>query len=618
MGRKNQFSTPKAIRASFKSAGSANRHAGVPVYMDETGLWVDDSYRHIQVVGNTGEGKTQNTVLPFARDCLHRGENLILLNCKDECYRELAGYVPKHYQKFFVNLDDPWDSPDSWNPFVYISELFLSKDPRDKERACNAVHEFWDGLLDSHDFQEAFWPDSATDYLKGLTFGLLETAQPQHVNLQSLDSMMRHSEAKFGAGSYTRAFYDLLPEESLAKTNLSAYVFAPNDTRLSIFATARRGLSLFGLSQGLQQLLMQDTVNIAHLNIDRPFVFFVSMPQNEGIYSTLAALLVNQLITHLEYKAARRPNQRLPIRTHLVLEEISKVGHGIPSLPGILAAGRSKGIRAMLVMQSSQQLTDVYGQARADSINSCTDIKICFSTSCSRTLQKWSDDCGETSVCIDGQLRSVPLVTPWELRGMDVGEALIFTKNLKFRTHLPFYYQLTAGRSAPKPAFGSHPCQIAQPLDFQEFVKELKRQELANNLSGMQGTATGPNKRNADGTIMKPPMLPEEDLLLKPPTIQEINTLFDRKRNEGSLPPKKKVPLSYNTIILDPGRNHQEVARVVAVLLSISYHEALKRLKSQAQLVSIPFTDRRAAEDAQRRLSSEGATAVVAPAPNST
>ena len=641
MGRKNQFSTPKAIRANFKPAGAPKRHAGVPVYMDASGLWVDDSYRHIQVIGNTGEGKSQGAVLNFERDCIHRGESLIVLNSKDEDVRQLAGHVPDHYRKYYIDFNNPYESPDYWNPFAYSNALLHSEDPRDRDMARDRIHDFASALLETKDFKDIFWPSSGADYLKGLLFGLSETAEPQHVNLETLDLMMRHGEAKFGNQTYTRAFYHLLPEDSLAKSNLAVYVFAPNETRMSIFATARLGLSIFGLNQGLRQLLMRDTLDIAHLDAEQPFAIFITIPQQEGIYSTLAGLLVSQLLSHLQYLANRRPDRCLPIRTHLVLEEISKVGHAIPALPEILAVGRSKGMRVMMVMQSARQLAEVYGQTKADAINACSDIKICFSTSCSQTLQQWSDDCGMTEEIVNGMPRAVPLIAPWELRGMDVGEALIMTKNMKFRTHLPLYYQLTAGQSVPEPNFVPHACTITEPLDFRELVKNHKRKELENSLS--HGTATGPNKRNADGSLMKPPMLPteadeddplqlEKDFFLKLPklhveddfeieekemerplSIKEVNDLFKRKRNMGALLPKEKMPQGYNTIILDPGKTPREVARLVAVMLSITFQEAKQRLESQDELVSIPFNQRYEAEEAQRRLSLEGATVVVAP-----
>jgi len=620
MRRNNQFSTPEEIRVRFKSAGDPNRHAGVPVYLDHTGLWVDDSYRHVQVIGNTGEGKTQGAVLPFARDCLHRGENLILLNVKNECYRALAGHVPAHYQKFFIDLSDPWNSPDQWNPFAYITTLFRSGDPRDRDRACSAVQDFWDGLLDRRDFDEAFWPDSAATYLKGLVFGLLELAEPQQVNLESVDSMMCHAEERFGAHSYTRAFHDILPEGSLARTNLNAYVFAPNDTRMSMFATARRGLAVFGLSQGLRQLLMRDTLDIAHLDLGRPFVFFISMPQHTGIYSTLAALLVNQLITHLEYCADRRSDQRLPIRTHLVLEELGKVGHGIPSLPDVLAAGRSKGIRAMMVMQSGDQLTEVYGPAKARAINACSDLKLCFSTSCSDTLRQWSEDCGLTEETVDGVTHTIPLITPPELRGMEVGEALIMTKHLKFRTRLPFYYQLTAGQETPEPSVPQKSCRTAEVLDFRELVKAHKRKELMNSLGDLQSADS--DKRETGGLFANLPKLPVEDegegLFPKPPSVEELNHLFERKRNEGRLPPKEepKAPGGFKVIVLDPGKKPNEVAKAVSVMLSIPYREALKRLNAAGDPVSIPFQARHAAENAHLRLTQEGALAIITPMRN--
>lgn len=615
----NQFSTPKAIRANFKSASDCKRHAGVPVYADSAGLWVDDSWRHVQVIGNTGEGKTQGSVLPFERNCLHMGENLIVLNTKDEDVREIAGHVPASYQKYHVNLADPYDSPDSWDPCAYFAALYHSGDCRDRDRACEAVYAFWSGMLKNKTFKDEFWPDSATDYLMGLTFGLLEMAKPEQVNLESIDSAMRSAEAKFAAQSYTRAFYDLLPEDSLAKTKLCGYVFSPNDTRMSTFATARQGLSVFGLSHGLRQLMMRDTLDIAHLDVDRPFVFFITMPQETGIYSNLAALLVNQLVSHLEYIASCRPDRRLPRRTHLVIEELGQVGHCIPSLPSILKSGRSKGFRVMTVMQSSEQLVEAYGEAQAKEINGCMDLTICYSTTCTNTLKKMCDFCGETYETVNGHPFSRPLITPGELRGMDVGEALIMTKNLKFRAHLPLYYQLTAGQERPEPAFPVREDSVAKPLDFRELVKDLKRKEMLNAQSAMRGTATGPNKRNVDGTLMRPPEMPwEEDeepeaVFTRPPTVEAVNRIFNRKRNEGALHPKEEMPRGYNTIILDPGKNPHAVASMVAVMLSIPYSEAVRRLSPGNEPVKIPFTEHYRAEEAQRRLTLEGATAVVAP-----
>lgn len=607
----NQFSSPKAIRANFKSARDPGRHAGVPLYAEPGGLWVDDSYRHVQVIGNTGEGKTQCVVLPFARDCFHKNENLILLNCKDECYRELACHVPAHYQKFCVNFADLWHSPNCWNPFRLITDLYHTKLPSHQDQAAAACRDLWQGLLRSTTFDESFWPESAADHLMGLTFALMETVPPQQVNLESIDSMMLHGEEKFGALTYTRVFYSMLPESRLSKPNLSGYVFAPNDTRMSIFATARRGLAQFGLSQGLRNLLMRDNLDIFHLDIERPFAFFIIMPQETDIYASLAASLAEQLMAHLTYLANRRPDRKLPIRTHVVLEELGKVGRCVPSLPGLLATGRSLGLRLMLVLQSSDQLAEIYGPAKAAAINACIGISICFSSSCSATLQKWSADCGETFQEVNGILYPVPLVSPAELRAMGVGEALIFTKNMKFRSRLPFYYELTAAQPWSAPDFRSGDTVCGEAVIFTELVKEMKRQEIAGRLpppAAVRG-------ESADEAAPHPPVPPgedEEELVRRLPTPEEVNRLFERRR-KAALSSQDAAPKGFKVIVLNPGSNPKGVAKAISVMMSIPYPEALKRLNSREALVSIPFQARHTAENAQRRLEQEGATAMVTP-----
>ena len=65
--------------------------------------------------------------------------------------------------------------------------------------------------------------------------------------------------------------------------------------------------------------------------------------------------------------------------------------------------------------------------------------------------------------------------------------------------------------------------------------------------------------------------------------------------------------------MLDVGKKPRDVAKAVAVMLSIPYPKALEQLNSREKLVSIPFRDHHAAETAKHRLTQEGATAVVAP-----
>ena len=73
------------------------------------------------------------------------------------------------------------------------------------------------------------------------------------------------------------------------------------------------------------------------------------------------------------------------------------------------------------------------------------------------------------------------------------------------------------------------------------------------------------------------------------------------------------APKRFKVTVLNPGSNTKDVAKTVSVMLSIPYKEAMKRLHSQEELVSISFSSRHAAENAKHCLAQEGATAVVLP-----
>lgn len=481
MSRSERWNTKNEILQRFQRISDQDSVAGVPVFRGLS----DGGEAHAAIIGSTGTGKSQCCSNPFEREVLAHNESLIMLDPKGEGYRQNACYIPDHYQQFCIDFRTPRHSQTQWNPLMMAYRLYKSADPDDHDIASKIISDLWEGVYPLQSTNDAFWPKSAADYATGLTYALFDLAPESQVNLDSVAAMMEASDHHFGSGILLKNFYEMLPQESLARRHLAAYVSACADTRASIHAVASSGLSVFSRSRGLMEQLSRDTLNILDLDVHRPFILTIITPDESDVYDALSGLLVSQVTQHLIH-VAQNLGGRLPIRVNVILEELGSVGKAIPNLPNLMVASRSRNMRLMLVLQSLTQLEDVYSKSKAETIASCIGITIGFKTNSWPTLNEWSQRCGERQVERNGHTVKEPLITPTQLAAMPTGTALVMVDHqYKFITKLPFYNETydTSDWKPPKPVQAAEAIKLDR-LDFEELVKTLKRQEIEAKIHG--------------------------------------------------------------------------------------------------------------------------------------
>lgn len=512
MSQYERWNTPKEIKRRLRNTADQRTGAGAVLFEENGNLFVDDSPYHYCVIGRTGKGKSQCCTLPFVHEIIRARESGIIIDPKDECYMD----IPQEYQVFRVDLRAPRKSPTKWAPLKYPYQMFKSPDPDDQDVGASLLEDFRRGVFPDSG-PDPFWTTSAGNYFKGLIYSLFEIAQESRINLESVSQMMEQSEQKFGGTTVLRSFYDTLPENSLARRNLATYATAPNETRGSIHSVAASGVEIFSRSQGLMELLSQDTLDILHLDVDRPFLLFIVLPDETSVYDSLAGLLVSQMCQHL-VRIAQERGGRLPIRVNLILEELGSVGKSISNLPNLITTGRSRNLRLMLVLQSQSQLVDLYGKNAAEAILSCVGITIAFSTNDWDTLTEWSKLCGMRQTERNGQPVEEPLISQTQLAAMPTGTALIMIDGqYKFISRLPFYYQMYGSTSRPTTVFDVPKERFPiQTLNLTEYVKEKKKKQLLEMMRESSppekveednlpfgGGSQGPFSGNLDGLAQK-------------------------------------------------------------------------------------------------------------------
>lgn len=605
--RSERWNELREIKKVLADVDRADAGAGPVLSVQDGRKLVYDGPGHCCFIGNTGKGKSESGAIPLLRTILEKGESAVVADPKGELYHHCACYVPGEYQTFCLDLSDPENSPTGWNFLSMIQRLFASSDSRDRTLACELLNEAGNGLYPAPVHSDLFWTHAASNYFQGLVYGLMEMGEEERVNLDSVIRMMEQSEGRFANSTYIQEFYDRLPEGSQARKHLAVYVGAGRDTRGSIYPVAVNGLAPFSRSPGLLRLLANDTLNIMDLDVSRPFVIFIILPDETSSYDAVAGMLVSQLLQYL-IRSTRRMGGRLPIRCNVILEELSSVGKSIPNLNRLMASSRSRNIRLFLLLQSYAQLDDTFGKSKAESILDCVSITVGFSTNSWDTLNQWSQRCGERLRVQNGIQVREHLITPTQLAAMPTGTAMVLLDDrYKFISHFPRYRDAFDVSHWQPPALPPAPEVPPAPVfDLHEYVKEAKRREME------QSHHRRVQELQEENFELKP--LPDLmgidlDAMMRDidAKIAELDAQETREREEKEkLLEENDQGLIYQVVILNCGEDRKKVERYVSRYKRVSLRQANRMLSSLP--LTLDFTSPEAAQDAFETLKRAGAS----------
>ena len=481
MGKDERFNTSSEIKRKFPRVKEGMKNAGPTIFSENGMSYYDDSEAHTLIIGSTGTGKSNTLAgsMGLVENIFKAGEILAMIDPKREGLDKYGNeFMNAGYEVKCINFDTPGESLTSWNPLEYIRRLYISPSRDDDDFAAAMLNELAKSIYPNNKNADPFWTDSAAEFFMGCVYLLLENADTSEINLNSIDFIMQNADAKIGASTYMKECYNILDDDSMAKRYLATYVNAPNDTRMSIFSVAKNGVAKFAQSKGLMNMLNNDDLNIFELDVDKPIALFIVKPDENTTYDALCGFLVTQLTQHFIKLARKKYNGKLPVKLHIILEELGSLGNSITNLPNLMVASRSRNIRLCLVLQSYSQLEDIYGKSRAETILSSVGVTIAFSTNNWETLEEWSHKCGNRTIYENGSRYTEPILTPNQIAAMPIATALILIRSgMKWVCKFPIIKKeiQTLKTTAPKRD------KEIKTFDLKKVVdkyKELKRAEL--------------------------------------------------------------------------------------------------------------------------------------------
>ena len=397
---------------------------GIPIMYDENNLYLNNDEAHSLIIGTTGSGKTQSTILPLMKLSMLAGESIIINDVKGELYNKTANNFKENgYNVIVLNFDNP-KYGDSWNPLDLPYKLYQEGE---KDKALKIIEDLGYYLLtDTNDTSDPFWTNAAIDFFAGLVLYLFKNAKAEQINLNSVFALGLELQSEENASRFLKEIEKNNPiYYSVSGTLETAY-----DTRAGIISTLSQRSKVYISRETLSNMLSNSNFDISKISNEKTVVYIIS--GLESYSNALIPLFVSQAF---ESKNLYGNNKKI---LNVILDDFYNM-LPLKDAANMLNYSRSIYIRYTVVIRSFNDLLNVYGKENTEMIKLCFGKIIYLLSNDIYTLEEVSKLCGNQE--IDGKI--VPLITVEELKYLEKFEAIfLMPRIMPFRTKLIADYQI--------------------------------------------------------------------------------------------------------------------------------------------------------------------------------
>lgn len=506
----SRWATEKEMKKELKLVDPLAKDAtaaGIPIIMTPKGVWVDDSEYHNLIIGSTGAGKTQTTVLPMVHLLSKKGDSMIVTDPKGEIYEETAEMLKaKGYHIVLLNFRDPQQG-NAWNPLSLPYNLYKNGN---SDKATELLEDLALNILydESSKSQDPFWEKTSADYFSGLALALFDDATEDQINLNSINLMTTLGEEKFGATTYVKEYFSYKDPAGAAYINASSTLMAPNETKGSILAVFKQKIKLFSSRENLSEMLSHSDFDMRDIGKNKTAVFIVIQDEKKT-YHSLVTIFLKQCYETL-ISVAQECGGKLPYRTNFILDEFANMPP-LKDVTTMVTAARSRNMRFNFIIQNFAQLYEVYGKENGETIKgNCGNIIYLISTELS-ALEEISKMCGEVKSKEKEKTSSTPLVTVSDLQRLKKWETIVLRiRMMPFKTKLTPNFQMDWGDHCVKASYPRREKIPVQIFDIKGFVEKKKEEKINQMLGGMPspGGMTTPSGINP----FMPPKMPQSPM----------------------------------------------------------------------------------------------------------
>ena len=397
--------------------------SGLPIIYEGNNVYTTNGHSHSLIIGATGSGKTQTTILPLIKLSMLANESVVVNDPKGEMYKLTAKeFKKRNYNVIMIDFDNSVYG----NYFNPLSLAFRLYKDGNKDKCVSIIEEIGYYIFtDYKDKSDPFWENSTIAYFTGLCLYLFDTVKKE-VNLNDVFVLAN----KLNDDKECDKFLKEIGKDTAVYYNVSGTLTAPMDTRGGIVATFNQRLRKFVSRESLSNMMSKTDFDISSIANNKTAIYIVS-----GYYdysNSLIPLFINQIFETVNIYG--KDDKHI----NVILDNFDRLAP-IKNFAEIINYSRSIDINFTCVIQSFVNLVDVYGKENIEILKLCFPNIVYLYANDLYTLEEISKLCGNES-------EKKPLVSPEELKMMQQYEAVVLIPRvMPFKTKLTPNYKIDWG-----------------------------------------------------------------------------------------------------------------------------------------------------------------------------
>jgi len=345
--------------------------------------------KNILVFGGSGTGKTASYIKP---NILQMLGSYVITDPKGELYRETSGYLRAHgYDVKVFDLVDPAYS-NRYNPLAHI------RDYSDVDIIAHTIVSGGEGDGGGKS-SDPFWDNTAKMLLKACIYYVISVLPEEERNLSSCLNIVRAGGAD--ESIFDRLFVGELKPDHPGRKEYEGIRVGADKTKQSIAISLVSKLSHFD-SPSMQMLTTTNDIDFEQLGEKKTALYVIS-PDSHSTYNYILTIFYGQLLQRL-YALADRCGGALHQPVYLLLDEFANIGK-IPDFNQKLSTSRSRLISMSIIVQSLDQLVDLYKDLHENIIANC-DTQLFLGSQSIKTCEYFSKSLGQTTITFESKSKN--------------------------------------------------------------------------------------------------------------------------------------------------------------------------------------------------------------------
>ncbi len=365
---------------------------------------------HTLVIGTTGSGKTQTFISPTI-EVLGRCKDkpsMIISDPKGELFKKHSQNLHMlGYNIQLVDLINPLDST-RWNPLSPIYDNYqLMLAEKNKKAQQKILDDVYDDIRElvlclfkgDENAKDKIWDHGMQNFIQAILIAMLEDSEDKSngmtkakYNFATVRSITTNTQNECAA---LKEYFYKRPKTSEARMRASQVLDTSDRTQQSYLTVIAQAMTIFA-DISICSMMSENRIDVRMFD-EIPTALFLKIPDERVGRYNIAAAFFASTYKELVAKARKYKNDELARPVYFIIDEFGNLPQ-IAKFDKMLSVARARKIFFEIVVQSYEQIENIYGKYPAEIIRGQCPIEIYIGCKELGTLEAISKKLGNYTV----------------------------------------------------------------------------------------------------------------------------------------------------------------------------------------------------------------------------